>query len=261
MRIYLTCMQCLIETGRPSPEMAAVPLEDSGLYRMTCDRGHETVNCLQQMRFEVLVDLAANAIIDGYYREAVSSFASALERFHEFYVRLQCDRHKVDQANLEAAWKHVASQSERQLGAFVFLYLLEHKTPPPMLRPSDVEFRNAVIHKGKIPAREKAIEFGEQVVQIIMAILAPLRAQADDLVQRAAREHLRKLAELARAENPKVASMTVVTLVCLARSLSEPQPTLREWITMLEKRPRFQDKPPRKQPEQEQTSPGQDVGS
>ena len=52
---------------------------------------------------------------------------------------------------------------------------------------------------------------------------------------------------LARAENPKVASMTVVTLVCLARSLSEPQPTLREWITTLEKRPRFQDKPPGKQ--------------
>ncbi|MHB8815875.1 MAG: hypothetical protein ACYDAE_21805 [Steroidobacteraceae bacterium] len=157
------------------------------------------------------------------------------------------NRCKVDQANLEAAWKHVASQSGRKLGAFVFLYLLEHKTPPPMLRPSDVEFRNAVIHKGKIPAREKAIEFGEQVVQIIMAVLAPLRAQADDLVQRAARERLRKLAELARAENPKVASMTVVTLVCLARSLSEPQPTLREWITTLEKRPRFQDKPPGKQ--------------
>jgi hypothetical protein len=236
MRIYLTCMKCFTEGGRPAPEIAALPLEDSGLYRMSCDRGHDTVTCLQQMRFEVLVDLAAYAIVDGYYREAVSSFASALERFHEFYIRLQCDRHGIDEVNLERAWKQVASQSERQLGAFTFLYLMEHKSPPPLLRPADVEFRNAVIHKGKIPGRERAIEFGEQVVRIIMEILTPLRAQADDDVQRAVSLHVRKLHDLARAENPNVAFMSAGTLVCLARAMSENQPTLREWITGLEQR-------------------------
>lgn len=239
MRIYLSCMQCLRETGRPSPEIAAVPLEDSGLYRMSCARGHETVTCLQQMRFEVLIDLAANAIVDGYYREAVSSFASALERFHEFYVRLQCDRHGIEEGNLEPAWKHVASQSERQLGAFVFLYLLEHKTPPPMLKPIDVEFRNAVIHKGKIPTRERAIEFGEQVVKIILAILVPLRAGAEDVVQRAVALHVRRLFELARVENPNISSMCAGTLVSVSRAMSEGQPTLREWIATLEHRPRL----------------------
>jgi hypothetical protein len=116
-------------------------VEESGLYRMKCDRGHETVTCLQQMKFEVLMDLAAYAITDGYYREAVSSFAAALERFQEFYIRVQCDRQKIAAAGVEAAWKHVSAQSERQLGAFAFAYLGANGTPPPMLSPKDVKFR------------------------------------------------------------------------------------------------------------------------
>jgi hypothetical protein len=44
-------MRCLIESGKPSPEMFAAELEESGLYRMKCGRGHETVTCLQQMKF------------------------------------------------------------------------------------------------------------------------------------------------------------------------------------------------------------------
>jgi hypothetical protein len=191
------------------------------------------------MRFDVLVELAAYATVDGYYREAVSSFAAALERFHEFYVQFQCTRHGNDEANLEATWKHVASQSERQLGAFTFVYLLEQKAAPPMLRAADVEFRSAGIHKGKLPARERTIEFGERVVQIMMAVLTPLRTQAYDLVQRAVALYLHKLQELARKENPNIAGMSTVTLVCLGRALSEPQPTLREWIKMLEARPHF----------------------
>jgi hypothetical protein len=51
MRIYLSCMRCLIESGKPSPEMFAAELEESGLYRMKCGRGHETVTCLQLMKF------------------------------------------------------------------------------------------------------------------------------------------------------------------------------------------------------------------
>lgn len=238
MRIYLPCMKCFRETGRPSPDFAALPLEDSGLYRMTCAQGHETVTCLQQMKFEVLVDLAAYAIIDGYYRDAVSSLAAALERFHEFYLRLQCDRHGIDEVSLEATWKHVASQSERQLGAFAFVYLLEQKAAPPMLRQADVEFRNAVIHKGRIPNRERAIEFGEQVVQIILNVLMPLRAHAEDVIQHAVALHVRRLHDLARAQNPDVAFMSAATLVDLARAASGPQPTLRGWIAELEQRPR-----------------------
>ena len=177
----------------------------------------------------------------------MSSFAAALERFHEFYVRLQCDGYEVDEANLEAAWKHIASQSERQLGAFTLVYMLEHKKPPPVLRQSDVEFRNAVIHKGRVPTRERAIEFGERVVQIIMSILTPLRANAEDVVRHAASLHVRKLHDLARAQNPNVAFMSAATLVDLARASSEPQPTLREWITTLERRPRLCEKPSGKQ--------------
>ena len=234
MRIYLNCLTCLRETGQPNLKMEARPVADSGLYRMKCDRGHETVTCLQQMKFEVLVDLAAYAIIDGYYREAVSSFAVALERFHEFYIRVQCDRQRVDSAGIEAAWKHVSVQSERQLGAFVFAYLVANSTPPPMLHPNDVKFRNDAIHKGKIPSREEATRFGEKVLEIILQVLTPLRAQAEEFVQRAVRSYIHEVQTRALAENPNIAGMSAGTLICLARAQSERQPTLPEWIEGLE---------------------------
>jgi hypothetical protein len=114
MRIYLTCMKCMSE-GVPPTEFVAAELENSGLYRMVCtNRNHETVTCLQAQKFEVLFELATHAIVDGYYRDAVSSFTSSLERFFEFCVELFCYKHGVNEMDLENAWKHVSSQSERQ---------------------------------------------------------------------------------------------------------------------------------------------------
>jgi hypothetical protein len=45
MRIYVPCMRCLAEDGRPGA-IAVLVLEDSGIYRMKCDRGHETTTLL-----------------------------------------------------------------------------------------------------------------------------------------------------------------------------------------------------------------------
>jgi hypothetical protein len=227
-------MTCFKETGQPNLRMEARPVEESGLYRMKCDRGHETVTCLQQMKFEVLMDLAAYAITDGYYREAVSSFAAALERFQEFYIRVQCDRQKIAAAGVEAAWKHVSAQSERQLGAFAFAYLGANGTPPPMLSPNDVKFRNDAIHKGRIPSREEAIRFGERVLEIILPVLTPLRASAEEFVQRAVQSYVREVQTRARVQSPNVTGQSAATLICLARAQSERQPTLREWIEGLE---------------------------
>ena len=56
-------------------------LEETGVYDLTCPSSHRTAFCLQNFKFELLFDLGLQAIDDGYYREAVSSFASALERF------------------------------------------------------------------------------------------------------------------------------------------------------------------------------------
>src|ERR1700730_1276130 len=111
MRIYLPCMRCFTELGQPSGVLFAAELEESGLYRIHCERGHDTITCLQEMKFEMLFDLGANAVIDGYYREAVSAFTAALERLYEFYIRIQCDRRSIPTALFESTWKPVGARS------------------------------------------------------------------------------------------------------------------------------------------------------
>ena len=51
----------------------------SQLLQIKCSRSHETTAILQEQKFEILFDIGAHAILDGYYREAVSSFTSSLE--------------------------------------------------------------------------------------------------------------------------------------------------------------------------------------
>ncbi len=54
------------------------------------------------MRFEVLTETAMQAIVDGYYREAVASFAASLERIFQFYVEVVTHSKGIDGATLDA---------------------------------------------------------------------------------------------------------------------------------------------------------------
>ena len=91
MRLLIPCMQCFQELGaqmgHPNDECARVEICDDGKYEVTCTRGHKETVILQQQKFEILFEIGAHAIIDGYYREAVSSFAASLERFYEFSIK------------------------------------------------------------------------------------------------------------------------------------------------------------------------------
>jgi hypothetical protein len=225
------CMKCFQENGQPSEELFAATPEDSGLYRLTCTAGHESVTCLQQMKFEVLFDIGAYAIVDGYHREAVSSFTSALERIYEFYIEVQAAAHKVSVETYEATWNQVSKQSERQLGAFLFVRALCTKSAPLVPRYSDVEFRNAVIHKGKIPSRQEALDYGQRVLDLILHLLKELRSSVPAEVDAAVRRHITKQREAVSMQN--VAFMSIGTLVSMNRS--DTQPTLMQWIDMLER--------------------------
>ena len=105
------------------------------------------------------------ALLDGYTREAVSSFAVALERFYEYWVKAQLLYAEVTPGALDAAWKHLSAQSERQLGAFAALYLREYGVCAPLLPQSATEFRNKVTHKGYIPTRPETLKYGDQILQ------------------------------------------------------------------------------------------------
>jgi hypothetical protein len=235
MRIRLACMQCFGERGEPDHVFYAVEIQDSGLYPMKCRFGHETVTCVQEQKFEVLFELALNAIVDGYYRDAVASFASALERFQEFYIRVVCLKHGMDRSAFADTWKKVSKQSERQLGAYMFVYLLERNSLPPTLPETESSFRNDVIHKGLIPTQDEAIRFGQKVLDIIAPTLAMLKEHYPDQVHTAVMEHIQKTRGQIKGM-PRVSFMSIGSCVSIARALSEPQPSVAEEVMRLKGR-------------------------
>ena len=134
-------------------------------HQVICEKGHKWPLVITQHKHEILFEVAAHAIIDGYYREAVSSFAESLERYYEFFIKVISVVLPGDV--FEKGWKQIYSQSERQLGAYIFTYIsICHKLPETLPQPLTT-LRNNVIHKGYIPSRAEAIKLGEVVAKII----------------------------------------------------------------------------------------------
>lgn len=237
MRIPLACMKCFQENGKPDDVVYPAELQDNGLYWMKCRGGHETVTCLQEQKFELLFDLGANAIVDGYYREAVSSFTSALERFYEFYVQVICEKSKVSEDAFTATWKKVAAQSERQLGAFAFVFLVEKAAPPQLLPDAMTKFRNDVIHKGKIPSRQEAVDYGQEVLNLVTPVLRELKTQHTDQVGKIVGRHISATRKQI-AGTPHTSFMSIGTTISLTRANSEPQPTIQDTLLELERKRR-----------------------
>lgn len=175
MRLSLTCPVCTASLKWMAAESMRVELQDDGVYELTCSQGHITRTVLQNPKFEVLFDIGANAILDGYCREAVSSFASSLERFYEFAIRVLAVNSQINEAQFKKGWAAVAAQSERQYGAFVFLWLFHVGEIPKLPETWHAKFRNDVIHNGKIPHRDEAIRFGDGVLNVIRPMLRVLR--------------------------------------------------------------------------------------
>jgi hypothetical protein len=163
--------------------MPVSEVRDDGCYEITCDAGHLARVALENVKFEILFELALNGLMDGYSREAVSSFTSSLERFYEFFWRVVCEHFGVPPDAVVETWKATSNQSERQLGLFITAHLLLTKRAPTMLTNTDVQFRNNVIHKGVVPNRDAAAEYGDAVQGLINAGLFELRSLAPDAIE------------------------------------------------------------------------------
>lgn len=165
MKVKFFCMECKVDVETNFTE--------EKVYQLKCVNGHEFKAFLQKEKFEILFQIGINAIEDGYFREAISSFAASLERFHEYYIKIVYSHRGL---SVVTPWKEVSRYSERQLGAFIFLYFIENGQNPTLLNPNtDVPFRNNVIHKGVIPTKEKTIEFGQKVIDIIYPICVEMQ--------------------------------------------------------------------------------------
>lgn len=209
MKLRMTCPKCRFE---PTTAVS-VDLRDDGLYTVRCLAGHTELVSLQNQLFELLFDVGAQAILDGYQREAVSCFSASLERFYEFYSRVVLRAHGVAKDVVASSWRPIASHSERELGAFVALYVLENGKPPILLAHKWREFRNKVIHQGHIPEPEQAESYGGAVFDLIVRDLRELLRRRQKEIGESVHEHLMSVQE--RAGQPVRSGLAISTIIDL----------------------------------------------
>ena len=186
MLLDLICADCLLEqtkdkkVAEQSEHYLPIPFEavnNSGIYVFDCPKGHQAKTYLNNINFEILFDYSINAIADGYYREAVSSFTSAMERYFEFFIKVILRNSKTEFDEIDNIWKLISKQSERQLGAYITLYAQTFNELPLLLSANkEVPFRNKVIHQGYIPSEQEAIKFGDRTLEIIESSLLLLKS-------------------------------------------------------------------------------------
>ena len=219
MKMFVMCMQCQVELGHPSFEPFLADYFDEGVATIECARGHKSAILVQSLKFEVLMESGANALLDGYTFEACAAFSAALERFYEFSLRVMC----LARCMLEETWgkmfAEMARQSERQLGAFMVLYAAEF-AEPYRSNPKIVKFRNSVIHKGVIPEPDEAREFCADVYELIVPLYAKLSGRYKEEIHKLVRQELREKQKKLGAGLP-AATSTGTTFFNIAR---EPNP-------------------------------------
>ena len=217
MKLLLSCMQCQIDDGDPSLEFHRVEISNDGVHSVTCSAGHQTYTVLNAQKCEILFEIGANAMIDGYYREAVSSFASALERFYEFCIRVMAQNTDFDSSKFSTCWKIVSNQSERQLGAFTFLWFYHFGDAPNTLSNSQTRFRNSVIHKGKIPNRAEAFKYGNAVLNVVKDCIQKMHSEDyEKQIRNVLSDQLREQHKNVDAKH-RVSSLSILTILSINR--------------------------------------------
>ncbi|KVD05806.1 hypothetical protein WI89_18310 [Burkholderia ubonensis] len=138
--------------------------------------------------------------------------SSALERIYEFYIRVSSRAKGTPEETVEAAWKNVAAQSERQFGAFQFLYMLD-QSRPFKLEPRITETRNKVVHRGKIVREAEALEFAENVYSVIQHLQTELQSKFPQFVaEEVEREMKVKLSQVPEGVNHITLSTATVNV-------------------------------------------------
>lgn len=170
-------------------------LEEDNAYIKKCRNSHTMRMTLGNARFELLFESGVVAMLMGFHREAISSIAAALERFYEFAIEVFTQRAGIDQIVFGEGWKLVARSSERQLGAFLFLYLTNCKKPFISGKARSefdhwTAFRNEVIHQGQFPTPAKVREYAQYVHGVIRRGRSELKELDADAVMKVELRHV-----------------------------------------------------------------------
>jgi len=223
----MTCMTCGFpqDGSQPDHTFYSLPVRDDNVYELTCRKGHKTTTVLQSERFEILFEIAVQAIADGYCREAVASASSSVERLYEYFVRVACTARDIAPEVFEESWKQVKNQSERQLGMYIATYMTVTGQAPTLLSSAQVSFRNEVVHKGLIPTRDEAIKFLNELLEIAQPVVILIK-QRQTLIDAAQKLAMRRVSERHKSApvGPK-ATMAYTAPLCMSIALSVPHET------------------------------------
>lgn len=231
MLIPVICPKCTTKE-KMTPQWYQDSLRDvadNGYYKTKCTCGFEFLTIIQQQKFELLFQIGAYALKSGDPRGAVSSFASSLERCYEFIIRTILCHNDIHEFLVAEIWKQVSSQSERQLGAFIFLYTQQVGMKPEMLHHKKVAFRNQVIHKGKIATRKEALDFGQAVLDIERSLLVQVKAHCDRAMRQVV---LSQMNDCAQKEGDLPAITTTIPTI-ISLNYVVPEKTLEDSIADL----------------------------
>jgi hypothetical protein len=113
----------------------------------------------------------------------------------------------------------VSAQSERQLGAFIFLYIASFGELPTLL--DKAKFRNDVIHKGYLPDRDEAIDFGAATYKVIQDGAQKLKSSFREEVTTAFLDQLRETEKHIDWSRP-VATQTTTTALNIVAERDVP---------------------------------------
>ncbi|WP_125862950.1 hypothetical protein [Pseudomonas defluvii] len=224
MKILTMCMECQKELGCPSFEPIIADYYEEALAYIECSKGHKSAILLQSQKFEVLLESAANALIEGYTLEAASSLSSAYERFFEFAINVYCKKNNTSKEALNETFKQVSKQSERQVGGFLFLHLLTFGTHYT-LNKKIPELRNKVIHQGYIPTPDEVASLGGLIYKEISTITALIKLNLSNEMQQVVMDTVQRRNEKIPQDIPRA---TTTGTMFFSLAMSEQKNSFQE---------------------------------
>jgi hypothetical protein len=146
----------------------ATPYREGPLYELRCPKGDKAIVQLGNPKHEILFQMGAYSLLDGIYRDAISTFGSSLEEFWEFSLQVIAASCGVEplplprvrggrRARFETAWRDVL------------------ETEPAVLTAEEYEIRNRVMHEGYVPTEEEAFDFGNRILVRVSPAMQTLR--------------------------------------------------------------------------------------